>query len=72
MALLGNPPGNAGSCGIFRNCRGSVKGCFAAPLEVSFTFEAEIMRFILDIESAWEMQWNNVWVECDSKGVFGE
>lgn len=33
-------------------------------------FEAEIMRFnILAIESAWEMQWNNVWVECDSNYI---
>ena len=31
-------PGLAGCAGVFRTCRGFVKGCFAIPLGVCFVF----------------------------------
>ena len=43
-------PGQAGSRGILRNCRGFMKGGFAVPLGVGFAFEAELLSFITAME----------------------
>ena len=62
-------PGKAGCGGIFRNCRGFIKGCFSFHLGIRFAFEAEIMGFIMALEFAHQFDWNNLWVETDSSYV---
>ena len=59
-------PGKAGCGGIFRTCRGFIKGCFSLFLGTRLAFEAEIMGFILAIEFAYKFKWKNLWVETDS------
>ena len=63
-------PSLFGCGGIFINCRGFVKGCFAIHLGISFAFEAEIMRFIIAIEIAHKFNWLNLWVETDIRLLF--
>ena len=62
-------PGVFGCGGIFKNCRGFVKGCFAIHLGICFAFEAEIMGFIIAIEIAHKFNWLNLWVDTDSTFV---
>ena len=57
--------GKAGCGGIFRTCRGFIKGCFSLFLGTRLAFEAEIMGFILAIEFAYKFKWKNLWVETD-------
>ena len=58
--------GFSGCGGVFRTCKGFVKGCFAYGLGIGFAFKAEIMSFILAVEKAKEFGWVNLWVESDS------
>ena len=62
-------PGHAGCGGIFRNCRGFSKGCFAKYLGIKFAFEAEILGFITAIEIAKKFNWSPLWIESDSAYV---
>ena len=56
----------AGCGGIFKNCRGFVKGCFSILLVNGFAFEAELLSCLTVIEKAKEMSWDFLWVEIDS------
>lgn len=40
--------------GIFRTCRGFVKGCFWTPSGISFAFEPELMGFMTAIKKVFE------------------
>ncbi|KAK3200069.1 hypothetical protein Dsin_023484 [Dipteronia sinensis] len=64
-ACLGSP-GPSSCCGVFRNHRGFVKGCFASPLGIMHAFEAELSVVIKAIEYAFGFGWHNLWIECDS------
>ena len=59
-------PGFSGCGSIFRNNRGLTKGCFVTHLRLSFAFEAEIICFILAIETTHKHNWLNLWVETNS------
>ncbi|KAK3229339.1 hypothetical protein Dsin_001220 [Dipteronia sinensis] len=61
-------PGLTGCAGVFRTCRGFVKGCFAIPLGVCFAFEAELAAAIHAID-AWTFGWCRLWLESDSTFV---
>ena len=43
------------STGVFRTCRGFVKGCFVADMGVGYALEAEIWAVIIAIEVAFHM-----------------
>ena len=53
-------PGHAGCGGIFRTCRGFIKGSFSYYLGINFAFESELMGFILAIEIAYNWNWYNL------------
>ncbi|KAK3192975.1 hypothetical protein Dsin_024285 [Dipteronia sinensis] len=55
-AAFGSPD-LAGYAGVFRTCRGFVKGCFAIPLGVCFAFEAELAAAVHTIDYAWNFGW---------------
>ena len=58
--------GQASCGGVFRNCRGFIKGCFSFYLRNKYAFEAEIMSFIMALEFAHKFGWSNLWVETIS------
>ena len=58
--------GLAGSGGIFHNCQGFVHGCFAIPIRVVFTFEAELVEFIQAISFVLVKNWKQLRLEADS------
>ncbi|KAK0575059.1 hypothetical protein LWI29_033415 [Acer saccharum] len=62
-------PGLAGCAGVFRTCRGFVRGCFAIPLGVCFAFEAELAAAVHAIDYAWTFGWHRLWLESDSTFV---
>ena len=62
-------PGHSDCGGIFRNCRGFSKGCFAKYLGIKFAFEAELLGFIMAIEIAKKFNWSPLWIETDSSYV---
>ncbi|KAK0599983.1 hypothetical protein LWI29_010426 [Acer saccharum] len=62
-------PGLSGCAGVFRTCRGFVRGCFAIPLGVCFAFEAELAAAIHAIDYAWTFGWHRLWLESDSTFV---
>ena len=51
---------------IFKNSRGSTKGCFSRPLAEGFAFEAEIQVIIVGVSFSWEKGWKFLWIESDS------
>ena len=59
-------PGLAGSAGVFRNCRGFIRGCFALPIGIAYAFEAELVAAIHAINYAWDRGWKHLWLETDS------
>lgn len=65
-SALGSP-GQSSCAGIFRNNHGESLGCFAANLGISNSFYAELMGVILAVECAIDRNWNNLWIESDSK-----
>jgi ribonuclease HI len=65
---LGNPR-LAACAGVFRNHKGEFIGGFAQKLGRDNALFAEIMGVILAIECASEKNWNQLWVECDSRLV---
>ncbi|KAK3184210.1 hypothetical protein Dsin_031496 [Dipteronia sinensis] len=58
-------PGLAGCAGVFRTCRGFVKGCFAIPLGVCFAFKVELVAAVHAIDYAWTFGWRRLWLESD-------
>ncbi|EEF40183.1 hypothetical protein RCOM_1732210 [Ricinus communis] len=64
-------PGTTGVGGLFRNCRGVVKGCFIVPLSTTYAFVAEIKAAIYGIDKAYNFGWNKIWLESDSTYVEG-
>ncbi|CAJ2645220.1 unnamed protein product [Trifolium pratense] len=65
---MGNP-GPAACAGVFRNYKGEFLGCFAKNLGIANALFAEIMGVIIAIECAFEKNWKQLWLECDSKLV---
>ena len=59
-------PGGIVSAGVFRTCRGFVKGCFVADMGVGYALEAEIWAVIIAIEVAFHKGWRRLWLESDS------
>ncbi|KAK0608762.1 hypothetical protein LWI29_035530 [Acer saccharum] len=55
--------------GVFRTCRGFIRGCFAIPLGVCFAFEAELAAAVHAIDYAWTFGWHRLWLESDSTFV---
>ncbi|KAK3217683.1 hypothetical protein Dsin_011653 [Dipteronia sinensis] len=62
-------PGLAGCAGVFRTCRGFVKGCFVIPIGVCFAFKAELATAVHAIDYAWTFGWRRLWLESDSTFV---
>ena len=50
-------PGLASCVGVFCTCKSFVKGCFANPHGVSFTFEAKLAVIVHAIDYAWTFGW---------------
>jgi ribonuclease HI len=65
---LGNP-GPAACGGVFRNHRGEFLGGFEKNLGIANSLVAEIMGAILAIECAYDRNWYQLWLECDSSLV---
>ncbi|MCI16570.1 ribonuclease H protein, partial [Trifolium medium] len=63
---MGNP-GQAARSGVFRNIKCELIGCFAQNLGMANALYAEIMGVILAIECASERNWNQLWIECESR-----
>lgn len=61
--------GIAGGGRVFRNTRGFVKCCFAAPFGVAFAVKTELLYVIHALELAKDKAWDWIWLECDSKCV---
>ena len=55
-----------GCGGIFRTPRRFTKACFSWGLGVCFTFESEMIGFIIAVEETTEFNWGNMWMESDS------
>ncbi|KAK2417490.1 hypothetical protein QL285_039786 [Trifolium repens] len=64
-ASKGNP-GLAGCGGVFRNHDADLLYCFAEPLGIASSFQAELCATMSAIEVAYKMNWNNIWIETDS------
>ena len=64
------PPGPSGCEGIFRTCKGFVKGCFSLSIGNRLALEAELLVFIYAVEKAAEFNWSKLWIEVDSIYVF--
>ena len=62
-------PGRSGCGGIFRTCKGFVKGCFSVGLGIRFSFEAELFGFMIALEITHKFSWNYLWLETDSSYV---
>ena len=62
-------PSLAGCAGVFRTCRGFIKGCFVIPLGVYFAFKAELAVAAHAINYAWTFGWHWLWLESDSTFV---
>ena len=62
--------GLGGCGGIFRTSRGFTKACFSLGLGICFSFEMELMGFIITVEKAFEYNWDKIWLETDSMYVF--
>jgi ribonuclease HI len=67
-AAKGNP-GLAGCGGVFRNHRADMLCCYAEPLGIASSFLAELHAAISAIEIAFDMHWDNLWIESDSSLV---
>ncbi|CAJ2659028.1 unnamed protein product [Trifolium pratense] len=59
-------PGLAGCGGIFRNHVAEMLYCFAEPLGIATSFQAELCAVMTAIEVAHKMKWHNLWIESDS------
>ncbi|KAK9271842.1 hypothetical protein L1049_002207 [Liquidambar formosana] len=57
--------GPAVATGIFRSCRGFVKGGFTSNLGVQTAFYAELLAALIGIEYAWRNGWHKLWLESD-------
>ncbi|CAJ2628350.1 unnamed protein product [Trifolium pratense] len=64
-ASKGNP-GLAGCGGIFRNQNADLLYCFAEPLGIASSYQAELCAAMSAIEVAHRMKWHNIWIETDS------
>ncbi|KAK9282908.1 hypothetical protein L1049_011133 [Liquidambar formosana] len=62
-------PGPTVAGGVFRNCRGFVKGIFSFNIGIQSAFYAELLAVILGIEQAWDKGWFQIWLESDSLSV---
>ncbi|GAU23975.1 hypothetical protein TSUD_327760 [Trifolium subterraneum] len=69
MAIHLCNPGRAACAGVFRNYKGEFIGGFTQNLGRANSLFAEIMGAILAIECASNKNWNQIWLECDSKLV---
>jgi ribonuclease HI len=64
-ASKGNP-GLVGCGGAFRNHDADLLYCFAEPLGIASSFQAELCAAMSTIEVAYKMNWKNIWIETDS------
>lgn len=62
-------PRIAGGGGFFRNSRSFIKGCFAMPFGVVYTFKVKMLAVIHALELAKDKAWVWIWLECDSEDV---
>lgn len=64
-------PGQSSCGGVFRNCRGFVKGCFSRLQGTGFAFEAELVAAMtaLSIDHFKGKGWTTLWIESDSTYV---
>jgi ribonuclease HI len=67
-ASCGNP-GNAACGGIFRNHEAEFVYGFAEPLGDTTAYIVELSGAIKATEIAYQIQWNNLWIESDSSCV---
>lgn len=62
-------PGIVACGGIFRDGTGSILGCFALNIGISFSLHAKFLAAIKAIELAFEKCWRKIWIESDSSQV---
>ncbi|XP_019416419.1 PREDICTED: uncharacterized protein LOC109327710 [Lupinus angustifolius] len=60
---------HAEGCGIFRDNKGDMLGCFATYLNIQDSLYAELFTAIMAIQIANLRGWREVWLECDSSLV---
>lgn len=58
-------PSVAACGGIFRDGFGSILGCFALNIGLSFSLHAEFVAMIKAIELAHDKDWKKLWIESD-------
>ena len=58
-------PGNAVCRGVFRNCRGFVKGCFSFYLPVRFVFKAKLQAIIFGVYFTWNRGWREIYIKSN-------
>lgn len=67
-ASNGNP-GNSACGGILRDHNADFILCFAEPLGICSSYQAELCAFMRAVELSHQNQWQNVWIETDSSLV---
>lgn len=58
--------GLAGGGGVFKNCKGFLKGCYAFNASLATAFEAKLLAVMYAIEKARDFDLHLLWLECDS------
>lgn len=59
--------GMAAIGGVFRDYKGAVLGCYAAPIGSKSVMFYEILAIIVGVDIAWDRGWKTLWIEAVSK-----
>ncbi|KAL8485527.1 hypothetical protein ACS0TY_027713 [Phlomoides rotata] len=66
MVVLLGGPGRITVGGVYCDSFGVFIGCFVITHGMGFAFDAELATAFSAIEMAYDKNWRNIWLECDS------